>query len=351
MSIATSSATIGIDATYSLGKNLSGVGIYSRELLFGLAQTQPAQPFQFYYRPNRFFRSFSGPLPGNAHRRVLLGMPQAAPNCDLFHSLNQRVDAPAKRTVSTFHDLFVISGNYSSPEFRARFIDQARRAAEHSNAVIAVSRFTALQVEQLLNVEPARIHVIPHGVHLPSAKQHPKENIVLSAGVIQKRKNIGRLVQAFEKMPKGWRLFLAGATEGFGAAEELRTVEHSPRRADIELLGHISRAQLDTLYARARIFAFPSLDEGFGMPVLEAMAHGVPVITSNTSAMPEVAGTAAWLIDPTNVDQLADALHQLAEDEALRAGLSERGIARARLFPWRNAVEQTWSLYEKLLGT
>ena len=260
------------------------------------------------------------------------------------------MDFAAKRTISTFHDLFVISGDYSSPEFRARFIDQARRAAENSDAIIAVSRFTASQVEQLLNVEPKRIHVIPHGVHLPSAKPHPKENFVLSAGVIQKRKNIGRLVQAFEKMPKGWRLILAGATEGFGAADELRAVEQSPRRADIELPGHVSRAELDAFYARARIFAFPSLDEGFGMPVLEAMAHGVPVITSHVSAMPEVAGGAALLVDPLNVGELASSLYQLAEDEALRADLSERGLSRARLFPWSNAIERTWDVYQKLLN-
>ena len=156
----------------------------------------------------------------------------------------------------------------------------------------------------------------------PSASA-ARDNLVLFVGVIQRRKNVGRLVKAFERLPAGWRLALAGASQGYGAAEELRAVEESPRRADIDLLGHLSGEQLAALYARARIFAFPSLDEGFGMPVLEAMAHGVPVITSRTSAMPEVAGDAALFVDPLNVDELAYALTRLAGDRRL-AGRPDR---------------------------
>ncbi len=339
---------IGLDATYSLGKNLSGVGVYSHEMLFGLARAHPGERFRFYYRPHRFLKSFAGALPPNASRRVLKGAPRA----DLFHALNQRVDAPARRTVSTFHDLFVMTGDYSSPEFRARFTEQARRAAGNSDAIIAVSEFTASQVEQQLGVERSRIHVIPHGVSVPAAPgaagAAPRENLVLFVGVIQRRKNVARLVKAFEQLPQGWRLGLAGAAQGYCAAEELRAVEESPRRDDIDVLGHLSRAQLDALYARARIFAFPSLDEGFGMPILEAMAHGVPVISSACSAMPEVAGDAALLIDPRSVEELGSALARLATDELLRDELIRRGHARALGFTWESAVARTWAVYEKL---
>ncbi len=339
---------IALDATYSLGRNLSGVGVYSREMMFGLARAHPDQRFRFYYRPHRLLKSFSDKLPSNASRRVLL----AAPHADLFHALNQRVDVPARRTVSTFHDLFVMSGDYSSPDFRARFTDQARQAAEHSDAIIAVSQFTATQVEQYLGVDPSRIHVVPHGVHMPTAAPSAasRDNLVLFVGVIQRRKNVARLVKAFERLPAGWRLALAGASQGYGAAEELRAVEESPRRQDIDLLGHLSAEQLSALYARARIFAFPSLDEGFGMPVLEAMAHGVPVITSRTSAMPEVAGDAALLVDPLNVDDLAYALSRLATDQSLREDLIARGRTRALRFTWDSAVAQTWAVYEKVMA-
>jgi glycosyltransferase involved in cell wall biosynthesis len=337
---------LALDATYSLGKNLSGVGVYSREIMFGLARAHPEQKFRYYYRPHRFLKSFSDDLPSNVRRRLLRGAPRA----DLFHALNQRVDHRARRTVSTFHDLFVMTGDYSSPEFRARFTEQARRAAANSDAIIAVSQFTACQVEQLLGVERARIHVVHHGVS-PATVSAPtvRENLILFVGVIQRRKNIARLVKAFERIPSGWRLALAGASQGYGAAEEMQAVEESPRRADIDVLGHLSAAQLDTLYARARIFAFPSLDEGFGMPVLEAMARGVPVITSNTSAMPEVAGGAALLIDPYNVDELASALIRLTSEPSLSGDLIRRGHARALGFTWESAVAQTWAVYEKVM--
>ena len=337
---------IALDATYSIGKNLSGVGVYSRELMLGLARHYPEDHFRYYYRPHRFLKSFHEKLPANASRRLLIG----SPGGNIFHALNQRVDfqGGTTRVISTFHDLFVMTCEYSSPEFRARFTEQARQAAERSHAIIAVSRFTAAQIENLLHVEPSRIHVVPHGVHRPTTPESPRDNIVLFAGVIQKRKNAARLVKAFEQMPAGWRLVLAGATSGFGAPEELQALEASPRRCDIELAGHITRAELDRLYGRARIFAFPSLDEGFGMPVLEAMAHGLPVVTSNISAMPEVAGDAALLVNPFDVDEIAFALQRLANDENLREELTARGRTRAQQFSWNTTVEQTYAVYENL---
>ncbi|HEY7336411.1 MAG TPA: glycosyltransferase family 1 protein [Bryobacteraceae bacterium] len=337
---------IAVDATYSVGRNLSGVGVYSREILFGLAQAHPEERFTFYYRPHRFLRSLRERLPQNAQRKILRGPPTG----DVFHALNQRVDFPARRTVATFHDLFVMTGEYSMPEFRARFSAQAREAAQRSDLIVAVSRFTALQVEQLLGVERSRIRVIPHGVHPPAARpdESARENLVLTVGAIQKRKNIARLVRAFERMPDGWRLAIAGSPDGYGAAEELRAVEESPRRVDIDVLGYVTAAKLESLYRRARIFAFPSLDEGFGMPVLEAMAHGVPAVVSQRSAMPEVAGDAALLVNPESVEQLADALCRLAGDMQLGYALARGGRERVLQFPWKAAVERTWAAYEEL---
>ncbi len=319
---------------------------YSREILLGLCSAHPEQRFRFYYRPHRFLRSFREDLPPNASRRILRGAPGSA----IFHALNQRVDAPARRTVTTFHDLFVLTAEYSSPEFRERFAKQARDAAGRSDLIIAVSQFTARQVEELLKVEPSRIRVIPHGTHVCPTRSEVRENLVLTVGAIQKRKNAGRLVRAFERMPQGWRLAIAGAAEGYGAAEELGAVHQSPRKSDIDLLGYVSAEALESLYARAKIFAFPSLDEGFGMPVLDAMARGIPVIASNRSAIPEVAGDAALLVDPENVEELGAALLQLADDESLRHELVRRGRERAAEFTWESAVERTWAVYHDLGG-
>jgi len=337
---------VALDATYSLGRNLSGVGVYSREILFGLARSHPQDRFLFCYRPHRFLRSFQDPLPRNASRRILRGAPKA----DLFHALNQRVDAPARLTVTTFHDLFVITGEYSTPEFRARFAEQAREAARRSDLIIAISRFTANQVEEFLAVEPSRIRVIPHGVHVPpeAAQNTSRQDLVLFVGAIQRRKNVARLVRAFERMPASWRLALAGAADGFGAAEELHAVENSPRRSDIDVLGYVTQTELEALYRRARIFAFPSLDEGFGMPVLDAMANSVPVITSQRSALPEVAGDAALLVNPDDPEEIAAALVRLASDEALCDDLARRGRDRALQFSWESTLVKTWDVYREL---
>ena len=142
---------------------------------------------------------------------------------------------------------------------------------------------------------------------------------------------------------------LAGSP-GFGADDILGRIESSPRRQKIQVLGYVTAEELGKWYARARVFAFPSLDEGFGMPVLEAMAAGVPVVASNRSALPEVCGDAALLVDPEDSDALYGALARLCSDEHLTQSLIERGRRRAAEFSWKKAVEKTWNVYLGLLG-
>jgi len=345
--------TIALDATYSIGEELSGVGIYSRELLFGLANAHPEAEFLYCYRPHRYFRSWADHVPENARRR-LLAEPLGPRSADVFHALNQRLPKlPLKRCVVTFHDLFVLSSEYSSPDFRARFAAQAREAAARADAIIAVSEFTKSQVTALLGVDAAKIRVVHHGVRelaLRGAQRDKiiaREKIILSVGAIQKRKNTARLVEAFESVDADWRLVLAGSA-GFGSREILARIESSGARNRIAVTGYLSPAELAEWYARASVFAFPSLDEGFGMPVLEAMSAGIPVITSNRSALPEVAGDAAVLVDPDDTAALSDALCRLTRDEDLRADLVVRGRARAKLFTWGRAVGETWEVYRRL---
>ena len=339
---------VALDATYSLDPEPSGVAVYSRQMLRGLAAAHPEAKFRFCYRPHRYLKSCSEPLPANAGRRLLW---KSGPRADLFHGLNQRVDSRHRgRVVTTFHDLFVITGEYSTPEFRARFTSQAREAAARSDLIIAVSEFTASQVNGLLDVPRTKIRVIHHGVDMPSEAPalSARERLILFVGAIQKRKNIVRLVKAFEATDPGWRLALAGSN-GYGADEAMAAVAGSPRRNDIQITGFLAADQLQQLWQRAAIFAFPSLDEGFGIPVLEAMAHGVPVLVSGGSALREVAGDAAVFVDPQSVDSIADTLVRLSRDEALREELRQRGLSRARLFSWEQAVSRTWTAYGELL--
>jgi len=291
----------------------------------------------------------------NVQRRVLLSS-VATFRADIFHALNQRVDARlARKVVCTFHDLFVFTAEYSSREFRARFVAQAQQAARHADLIIAVSSFTAAQISSLLPVEASRIRVVPHGVHLPAVvpPENQREKIVLFVGALQIRKNLVRLIQAFEALPmaapqEAWRLILAGAPSGYGASALLERATNSPAAGRIQIAGYLAPRELQQLYARASIFAFPSLDEGFGIPVLEAMAHGIPVVTSNCSALPEVAGDAALLVNPLDYSEIAHALTRLASDGALRQTLTERGRERAKNYSWPRAVAATYSVYREL---
>lgn len=340
---------IALDATYGTGRELTGVGVYSREILHGLARRHPEASYRFCYRSHKFLKSFRDRIPANAARWPFTET--WLPAHDLFHGLNQRVPAaPTRRCVTTFHDLFVISGDYSTPDFRARFTAQARHAAERSDLIICVSAFTASQVESLLNVPREKLRVVHHGVHPPAELPAPasREPIVLSVGSIQKRKNTARLVEAFEQTPPGWKLILAGAA-GYGAEEITDQIRRSPRAADIEVTGYISNAALYALYARASLFAFPSLDEGFGIPVIEAMAWGVPVLTSDRSALAEISGDAALNVDPENTEEIAHALQTLMSQPGLRAELAARGLEWSKQFTWQRAVDATWDVYQELL--
>ena len=189
-----------------------------------------------------------------------------------------------------------------------------------------------------------------HGVRVAAAMPVVREKIILHVGAIQRRKNIAGLVDAFERVDAEWQLVLAGSA-GYGAPEILARIARASSRERIRVLGYVPAAELAGWYRRAAIFAFPSLDEGFGMPVLEAMAAGTPVVASNRAAVPEVAGDAAWLVNPEYTDELANALVELTRSPDRRAELSRLGLRRAAQFSWNQAVEQTWQVYRELLNT
>ncbi|MCC6291106.1 MAG: glycosyltransferase family 4 protein [Bryobacterales bacterium] len=342
---------VALDATYSVGDRLSGVGVYSRQLLDGLATHHAEANYLWCYRPHRFVRSLPLIPPRHVRRRLLLD--SWPPACDVFHGLNQRLPVRrAARTVSTFHDLFVMTADYSTPEFRARFAAQAREAAERSDLIIAVSQFTAQQVEDLLGVPAARIRVVPHGVpqREPGPPQSERAKTILSVGALQRRKNTMRLVEAFERTPPGWKLVLAGST-GFDSERILRRIAESSRSRDIVQTGYVSDSTRARLYEEASIFAFPSLDEGFGIPVLEAMAAGAAVLTSHSGALREVAGGAAMLVDPLDVTSISDGLAALMSVRALREQFSAAGYERVARFTWQSAVDQTWNVYRELAAS
>jgi glycosyltransferase involved in cell wall biosynthesis len=335
-----------------VGSALSGVGVYSRELLYGLAATDFAEGWDWFYRSQRYWRARFQKTPANVRVRALSSN-RGDRSAALFHGLNQRLPALRfRRQVATFHDLFVLSGDYSTPEFRARFAEQAKEAAAASDLIIAVSAFTASQVESYLNVPASRIRVIHHGVLARGGEtgDRAREKVILCVGALQRRKNQIALVRAFQAAPPDWTLVLAGS-EGYEAEAVLREIANSPIVDRIRVTGYLSDEEVGRWYQRASIFAFPSLDEGFGMPAIEAMAAGVPVIASNRSSLPEVCGDAALLVNPTSEAELAGAVGMLTRDEDLREKLTAAGTIRASAFRWDEAVRKTIAVYREIIGT
>jgi len=354
---------VALDATYSLGPQPSGVAAYSAHLIGALAGAFPDERFLLCYRANRFLSALSEAPPGpNCSRHLLEGFTAwlLDRRADLFHGLNQKLPRRRfRRAVTTFHDLFVFTGEYSTPEFRKRFMGLAREAAERSDHLIAVSRFTAEQASLLLGFPKERISVVPHGV--TPVPEIPEEEIdrfrheedledpfLLHVGAIQTRKNVSRLVKAFEGLRTHCLLVLAGSA-GYGAERIFETIEGSPARDRIRVYGYVDPGFLAFLYRSALMLVFPSLGEGFGLPVLEAMSAGLPVITSRTSALPEVAGEAALFVDPEETGEIRSAIERLLDDAELYGRLRDAGRERAAQFSWLKTAHQTLQVYRRLL--
>lgn len=341
----------------------SGVGVYSQNLIAELAALDTEHRWTLCYRANRFLRSLGVPKPGANCGRALMEsvtLPWLASRLEVFHGLNQRLpERRFHRAVTTFHDLFVMTSEYSTPEYRARFEGFARRAAERSDRIVAVSSFTADQTTELLGFPREQIVVVPHGVEpvpefdtaaLRSFRQSLglDRPFLLNVGAVQERKNVRRLVEAFERLPSDLILVLAGSA-GYGAEAIAASIKTSPARDRIVQLGYVDAETKAKLYRTAHALAFPSLDEGFGIPILEAMSAGLPVLTSNCSSMPEVAGDAAVLVDPGDAESIAAGLSRVIEDEELRSDLKKQGLARAGEFTWTRAAKAVLRVYQELV--
>lgn len=352
---------VALDATHALDRNPSGVGVYSLRLIEELAAASPETHFTLAYRSNRLLRALRAPKPGENCSRALLEAPFTrlwASGVDVFHGLNQRVPAVSfPKTVTTFHDLFVMTGDYSTPDYRERFTRLAQEAAARSDRIISVSAFTADQVSELLGFPRERIDVVPHGVDPPELADDSTQAaflerldlnppVVLHVGAVQHRKNVVRLVEAFEGLDGAPTLVLAGG-DGYGAEEIFARIESSPASGRIRRLGYVDSETRRLLYQTAAVLAFPSLDEGFGIPILEAMAAGLPVVCSDRSAMPEVAGDAARLVDPTRVEAIREGLAGVLNDADLADEIRNRGAERAAGFTWRRAAERTLESYRR----
>jgi len=293
-------------------------------------------------------------------RRYCKNPPPAA----VYHEPNYVLRPFAGPAVVTIHDLgwlhFPHTLKPATRRIMERGMPQTLRRAAH---FITVSRFVAEELTRHCGIPPDRISVTPLGVDSRFRPFDAVESRVLmdrldlvhgryllAVGTREPRKNLSALVHAYAGLPmplqERYPLVLAGG-QGWGDALGARAARLQ-RAGRIRLMGYVSEPDLALLYAGAACFIMPSLYEGFGIPILEAMASGVPVVTSNRSAMPEVAGEAALLVDPDDVTSTSDALRLLLEDSSLGQRLVRAGLARASKFSWQHTVDATLAVYRQI---
>ncbi len=293
---------------------------------------------------------------------------------DVLHSMRTALPDRSRMTARvralTVHDLIPLL----HPEWMYRGAEAEVRAIMASiekdgDFVVANSEATAGDVAGLLGMSRERIFVTPFAAadevfHTREPAERielvrtryglPHGEYLLSLSTLEPRKNLPHLIRSFFRLVDQEKhldlhLVLVGPT-GWKADAVFATLEQRPDlRARIRLTGFVPDADLAALYAGARAFAFPSLYEGFGLPVLEAMQCGTPVVTSNTSSLPEVVGDAAVCVAPTDGDALCEALHRVVTDDSWAAELRRRGLERARLFSWDKTADLTVKAYAQML--
>jgi glycosyltransferase involved in cell wall biosynthesis len=282
-----------------------------------------------------------------------------AGEADVVHAAHPLL-IPSTRAarVVTVHDLFFLSHpERTAAEIRRDYAPLAASHARRADAVIAVSQYTRRQVIERLGVEPDRVHVCSSGARtwtrLGQAPNVPAGGYVLFIGTLEPRKNLGVLLDAYERLaaksgPVPPLRIAGGAAPGANAW--LDRLARPPLDALVSYVGYVADEAREALYAGARTLVLPSLDEGFGLPALEAMSAGVPVVASNAGALPEVVGDAAVLVDPTDADALAHALSRLAADDAWARERASAGLARARTFTWDAAARALRRAYDEAIA-
>jgi glycosyltransferase involved in cell wall biosynthesis len=362
-----------------------GIGTYIQELVPALLDADPELDVTLFHSslllsPNLGWRLAKLPverLPGSI-RRLYPGwnvfarpaLPPSLAKLDILHAPSPAAippPAPGQRLVVTVHDLaFRVYPSLFPASWRLLFRLGTRRAVRRADAIITVSQSTADDLVRFARADPSRIHVVPLAASLPATAVDLDDALegmkirrpyVLFVGTLEPRKNLVRLIRAYRRarartrLPH--RLVLAGPL-GWRPRLLLREISVEGRRSwesptgEVVLTGKRAPEDLDALYRGAAAFVYPSLYEGFGLPVLEAMARGVPCIISTASSLPEVAGDAALAVPPRSVSALAGAIERVLTDEAESARLSAAGRDRAEQFSWEHTARMTLRVYGSL---
>jgi glycosyltransferase involved in cell wall biosynthesis len=284
----------------------------------------------------------------------------------LYHGPNFILPPFPGRSVATFHDLSPFTWAQCFPPERIRYLQkELRKTLDRADALITDSEFTRQELAVFSGVSLDRIHAVPLA---SSADFRPRSPVQLRdvlriyglqpggyslyVGTIEPRKNIVTLLDAYGRLPlalrQGWPLILSGY-QGWQSEAIHARIDAAQREGWARYLGFIPSEHLPLLFSGARLFAFPSHYEGFGLPVLEAMSSGVPVICSNSSSLPEVVGGAALMCNPLDIDALTANLQRGLEDEVWRAMAIEQGLSHSASFSWERCAAQTVEVYKSVL--
>jgi glycosyltransferase involved in cell wall biosynthesis len=358
-----------------------GIGTYVRNLLRHLARIDSTTDFAVLCRErdcpavrelgDNFRAVPERSRPYSVSEQIAVPLDLRRERVDLFHAPHYVLPPLARcRSVVTIHDCIHLRFPQYLPNRVAYAYARASLwvATHRSDRVLTVSEASKRDILRYFRVPEQKIDVIYNAIDERFGRPPAAEDIervreryqldgpfVLYAGNIKPHKNLERLIEAFHSLRRGGgfddvRLLIIG-DEISKYATLRRAVHRHKLHKHVRFFGFVPDETLACLYRLASVFVFPSLYEGFGLPPLEAMASGTPVITSNVSSLPEVVGDAALLIDPYEPDSIADAMRRVLTDDALRAQLRERGLARAREFSWERSVRRVRQIYDEVLAT
>lgn len=361
-----------------------GVGTYIRNIVRTLSRIDHENEF-FLVGPPAKVQEI-GALPPNFHSVPMLAPERSVQgyrefrtamkrlDCDLVHipnlfSVPRFLPCPY---VMTVHDMLEhLSGaQQQTGLWGACHMQMTRAVLSGSVRIFAVSKFTRTEIEKLFEIPSSRIEVVYNAIderflrgHASSTDREMIEQryqvnypFLLYAGRVSPHKNVVRMIEAFSALKTelekdqaypDLKLIIIG-DDLSGNPDLRRTVVRSGVQNDVRFLGFIPIEVLRIFYDSAKIFVFPSLYEGFGLPPLEAMAHGTPVVTSNATSLPEVVGNAAVLVNPENVFEIMRALHRVLMDQSLRDRMKERGYKQVTKFSWENSVHRVLDVYRQV---
>ena len=371
---------IGINASKVFDVH-TGVGRYTSNLCRSILKTGSKKDYYFYMpgrRGNIIMTDIEGVLlekptatiQNNMLRilweQIVLPIYSRKDRLDLFHYTDHALSLLSRKCpiIITVHDIAYI--RFPDLLNKARQVYKKyilMESIKRASIIIADSYSTKRDIVEFFGINGKKIKVVHLGVEsrfrpVSNVEEYRLKNklpskMILNVGTLEPRKNVVTLMKAFRKLREkgfeGYKLVIAG-DKGWLYEEIFKEVDRSDLKHEILFLGVVRDADLPMLYNCADMFVYPSLYEGFGLPPLEAMACGIPVITSNTSSLPEVIGDAGIMVDPTDVNSLCEAMHSVLTNKKLWQHMSNKGLERSKLFSWDNTVKQILKIYDEALS-